>query len=425
MLAVYNLIQLLGLVLLWPLLLLLVVGKAKYRLRIPARLGFGLGELAEKIPAGRPRIWIHALSVGEVASSVTLVQAIREHFPEATLLFSASTAAGERFARSSEGLPVDLFIQFPLDVYPVARRFVKTLRPDLFVLVETDFWPNFLHQLAAGNIAALLVNGRISRKSYRKYSFFQAFFLPMFRSFSFLAMQRQEDVEKMVSLGVAAARVKTLGNLKYDAMLPKAGARQISRNELGIAADRPLLIAGSTHEGEEEILCRVYRELAARFPDLFLILAPRNIERAAAVVKLVRGKGLAVSTRRAGRHADDQLLVLDTMGELAGLYRLADIAFIGGSLVARGGHNPLEPAIAGIPVFFGPHMEDFADVVEDMLAAGCAIQVSGEQELLQSLSSYLQEPELGREKGRAARQFVKSRQGVNMRHIDLIRQVLS
>jgi 3-deoxy-D-manno-octulosonic-acid transferase len=425
MLAVYNLIQLLGLVFLWPFLLLLVVCKAKYRLRIPARLGFGLSELAGKIPAGRPRIWIHALSLGEVSSAVTLVHGIREHFPDAVLLFSAATSSGEKFARSSKGLPVDLFIPFPLDVYPVVQRFVKTLRPDLFILVETDFWPNFLHEVAAQNIAALLVNGRISRKSYRKYSFFQAFFLPMFRSFSFLAMQRQEDVEKMISLGVAARKVKNLGNLKYEAMLPKPGAHIISRKDLGIDAARPLLIAGSTHDGEEEILCRVYQELAKKFPDLFVILAPRNIERAPGVVKLVRNKGLRVSLRSAGSKADEQVMVLDTMGELAGLYQRADIAFIGGSLVARGGHNPLEPAVAAIPVLFGPHMEDFADVVEDMLAVGCAIQVGNENELFQGISAFLQDPGKRREKGVAARQFVEARQGVNMRHIDLIRQVLS
>ncbi|MCK9296058.1 MAG: 3-deoxy-D-manno-octulosonic acid transferase [Desulfobulbaceae bacterium] len=425
MLAVYNLIQLLGLVFLWPLLLLLVVCRAKYRLRIPARLGLGLSELAGKIPAGRPRIWIHALSVGEVSSAVTLVQAIRVQFPDAVLLFSAATSSGEKFARSSKGLPVDLFIPFPLDVYPVVRRFVKALRPDLFLLVETDFWPNFLHEIAAENIAALLVNGRISRKSYRKYSFFQAFFLPMFRSFSFLAMQRQEDMEKMVSLGVAADKVKNLGNLKYDAMLPKMGAGHLSRKDLGIAAARPLLIAGSTHDGEEEILCRVYQELAGRRPDLFFIIAPRNIERAAAVVKLARNKGLAVATRRTGSKPDDQLMVLDTMGELAGLYRLADVAFIGGSLVPQGGHNPLEPAVAGIPVLFGRHMEDFADVVEDMLAAGCASQVNGEDELLQGIAVYLQDAGKRKEKGEAARRFVEARQGVNMRHMNLIRQVLS
>ena len=425
MLAVYNLIQLLGLVFLWPLLLLLVVCKAKYRLRMPPRLGLGLSDLAEKIPGGRPRIWIHALSVGEVSSSVTLVHAIREHFPDAALLFSAATSSGEKFARSNTGLPVDLFIPFPLDIYPVVRRFVKTVRPDLFILVETDFWPNFLHEIAAENIPALLVNGRISQKSYRKYSFFQAFFLPMFHSFTFLAMQRQEDVEKMVSLGVAAGKVKNLGNLKYDAMLAKMGGRMISRMDLGIDAARPLLIAGSTHDGEEEILCRVYQELVREFPSLFLILAPRNTQRAAAVVKLVRQKGLRASTRSAKTQAHDQVMVLDTMGELAGLYRLADIAFIGGSLVAQGGHNPLEPAVAGIPVLFGRHMADFADVVEDMLTAKCAIQVGSENELLQSISSYLKDSVKRKEKGEAARKFVESRQGVNMRHIDLIRQVLS
>ena len=425
MIVIYNLIQLLGLALLWPFLGLLVACRPKYRLRIPARLGLGLRVLAAAIPAGRPRIWIHALSVGEVSSSLTLVHAIRRQYPDAVLLFSAATASGERYARAVPGLPVDLFIPFPLDISPVVRRFVQGVRPELFILVETDFWPNFLHRLAAENIPALLVNGRISQKSYSKYSFFQPFFLPMFNSFAALAMQRVEDVEKMVSLGVAAGKVKNLGNLKYDAMAPRIRPRQTGgRKERGLPADRTILIAGSTHEGEEEIVCRVFQQLAVDFPRLFLVIAPRNIERGPAVLKLVRQKGLGASCRSAATRDDQQVLVLDTMGELAGLYRLADLAFIGGSLVAAGGHNPLEPAAAGVPVLFGPHMEDFADVVDDMLAAGCAVQVGNEEELAGRLRFYLANAAERKQRGEAAREFVEARRGVSMRHIDLIRQVL-
>jgi 3-deoxy-D-manno-octulosonic-acid transferase len=423
--VIYNLLQLLGLALLWPLLILLAAGRAKYRRRIPARLGLGLRALAATIPAGRPRIWVHALSVGEAASAVPLVRAIRDHFPGAVLLFSAATASGERYARSVPGLPVDRFLPFPLDIYPVAERFVQRVRPDLFILVETDFWPNFLHRLAAAKVPALLVNGRISQKSYSKYSFLQPFFLPMFRSFTALAMQREEDVARMVRLGVAAAKVRNLGNLKYDAMIPQGPSRQGGREEHGLPLARTILIAGSTHEGEEEMVCRVFQALLVDFPDLYLVLAPRNIERGPAVLRLARQLGLAAASRSGGGPAGGQVLVLDTMGELAGLYRLADMAFVGGSLVAAGGHNPLEPAAAGIPVLFGPFMEDFADVVDDMLTSGCATQVRGEEELAARLRFCLADAAARKRQGEAARQFVAVRQGVSLRHVELIRQVLS
>ncbi|MBI5559521.1 MAG: 3-deoxy-D-manno-octulosonic acid transferase [Deltaproteobacteria bacterium] len=426
MLLLYNMIQLLGLVLLWPFLVLLTLCRTKYRARIPARLGFGLLALAEKIPAGRPRIWIHALSVGEVASAVTLVRALRSHFPEAVLLFSASTSSGERYARAVPSLPVDSFLPFPLDAYPVVRRFVKLLRPDLFILIETDFWPNFLHVLAAANVPALLVNGRISRKSYTRYTSLRPFFQPLFDSFTILAMQRQEDVHSMISLGLRPDKVAYLGNLKYDAMLPAACNRKIiDRAELGVPLGSIMLIAGSTHEGEEEIIGRVFGKLLEECPSLFLIIAPRNIERVPGVLQYIRRQGFAASNRSTGLRSGDRVLVLDTMGELAGLYGLADLAFIGGSLVAAGGHNPLEPAVLGTPVFFGPHMEDFADVVEDMLSAGCAVQARTEDELYRGIRLYLGNQELRKEKGKAAREFVESRQGVSMRHIELIRQVLA
>ncbi len=423
--AVYNLIQFIGLIVFWPVFLLLILCKAKYRLRIPVRLGFGLGNLAEKIPDGHPRIWIHALSVGEVSSALRLVHAIRENFPQAVLLFSTTTSSGEKFVRNHRELPVDLFVPFPIDLYPVVRRFVKLLQPDLFILVETDFWPNLISQLQFCKIPTLLVNGRISRESYKKYSNFQAFFLPMFQAFTCLAMQRQEDMDKMISLGVDAERIKMLGNLKYEAMLPKQCKVAPARSSLGIDEKCLLIIAGSTHEGEEEILCGVYQSLAENFPSLYLILAPRNIERVSAVEKLVRKKGLHVSRRTQGTHVGDQVMLLDTMGELAGLYPLADVSFIGGTLVEEGGHNPLEPAAAGVPVFFGPHMEDFADVQEDMLAADCAEQVAGGEDLEMRMSEYLRDAAKRKTKGEAARKFVESRKGVILHHIDLIRQVLS
>ncbi|MFH1217579.1 MAG: 3-deoxy-D-manno-octulosonic acid transferase [Pseudomonadota bacterium] len=426
MLFFYNLIQILGLIFLWPLALLVVACKAKYRLRIPKRLGVGLDSLLREVSPGKPRIWIHALSVGEVISAVPFVRALRAQYPGASLLFSAATSSGQRYAENLPDFPIDVIIPFPLDFYPVAFRFIRKVRPDLFILIETDFWPNFLHGLQKEKVPALLVNGRVSQKSYTRYSAFQPFFLSMFNSFQALAMQRRQDMEKMVELGVDATKLMVLGNLKYDAVLPAAEVvRPFGKKDFSIDPDRPVFIAGSTHDGEEEMLCSVFQKLLRRFPRLFMVIAPRNIERADAVAKIVQQKGFSVARRSAGVERDDQVMVLDTMGELAGLYAIADLAFVGGSMVDQGGHNPLEPAVFGVPVFFGVHMEDFADVAEEMIVEHCAEQVETAEQLMDAIRRFLESADLREKTGDAARVFVSVRQGVNHRHIELVERVLS
>ncbi len=425
MLVVYNIFQPAALVLLFPLLLLVVLWKAKYRLRIPARLGFGLAELVKKIPPGKNRIWIHALSLGEAASSVSLIHALHREFPDTVLIFSSTTLSGEKFIRNLPGLPVDLFLRFPLDIAPVVNRFIKMVRPDLFVLVETDFWPNFLHGLKKNEVGTLLINGRISQKSYTRYARFQPFFLPMFNSFSVLAVQRRQDVEKMMRLGVAEEKIQLIGNLKYDALLPDIRQSSLGRRDFGIDEDRFVLVAGSTHPGEEEMLCGVFAELVKEFAGLLLVIAPRNIGRGPQILDIFTKKGFRSSCRTVKPRVAEQILVLDTHGELAGLYGLADLAFVGGSLVDKRGHNPLEPAAAGTPVFFGPYMDDFADEVEDLLAEKCAVQVRAADDLLGQLRFYLLNKEAIREMGQSAQDFVMQRRGVTKRYIDLIRQVMS
>lgn len=426
MLFVYNILQLTALLLLGPLIVVLVLAKEKYRFRIPGRLGRGLGALMARLPAGRPRIWIHALSVGEVSSARTLVAAIRREMPEAVVIFSAATSAGEKMAAKILAPDVDLFIPFPLDILWVTNHFVKTVRPDLFVLVETDFWPNFLASLSRRKVPALLVNGRISRKSYTKYRAFQPFFRPVFNSFAALAVQRREDVEMLERLGAAGEKLVCLGNLKYDAVPtgndPGSGP---ARADIGIPDDKTVLVAGSTHPGEEEILLDIHAALIGDHPDLFLVIAPRNIERCGEIGRLITGKKLRFCLRSERIAAEGSILLLDTMGELAGLYALADLAFVGGSLVHLGGHNPLEPAASGIPVFFGPHMEDFADLTEDLLREKSAFQVADREELEAGLLGLLEDPAGRREKGRRAADFVAARQGVTARHLDLIKKVLS
>ncbi|MCB2181123.1 MAG: 3-deoxy-D-manno-octulosonic acid transferase [Desulfobulbaceae bacterium] len=425
MIILYNFLQIAALVLLFPLLVVLILIKEKYRLRILKRLGIGLSAAMQEIPDGSPRIWIHALSVGEVSSAVSLVHAVRESFPEAVIFLSAATSSGEKFARSLSGLPVDLLFSFPLDIHPVVKYFIRQLRPDLFILVETDFWPNFLHTLSSEKVPSLLVNGRISEESYKKYRSFQPFFLPMFRSFTFLSMQRQEDVVKMVSLGVAEQKMRALGNLKYDAVVPDMRGQILPRREdLALPHDKTIIIAGSTHSGEEKIICEVFQRLISDFPDLFLIIAPRNIERSNDIFGLVTRMGFYAVRRSEPQKSDMQVLLVDTMGELAGLYGLADIAVVGGSFADFGGHNPLEPAAWGTPVVFGPYMYDFADIARDMLDENAAMQAASQEELRELLYFLLEHREKRMQAGRSAQDFIALRQGVTKRHIELMKQVL-
>ncbi len=423
--VVYLILQSVLLILAGPLLLVKAALTAKYRGRITGRLGFGLRRELEVLRGvSCPRIWIHALSLGEVASAQGLVRALRHDLPGVGLIFSAATASGEAFARSHMASSVDCFVPFPLDLPVSVNRLLNLVRPDLFVLVETDFWPNFLHALRQRAIPALLVNGRISDSSWRWYQHGHWLFAPLFRSFAMLAMQSEADARRMVRLGVAADRVLVLGNLKFDNALAGVG-EVLDRRQLGIAPGNRVWVAGSTHEGEEEIVLRVLQRLLPRYPDLCLVVAPRQVERGAAVAAMARERDLGVWQRSLGAQASGRVLVLDTLGELARVYGLAEVAFVGGSLVAARGHNPLEPAGFGKPVLFGPHMEDFDEVATTLLRDGGARQVGNEEELFQVMDHWLGEPAAARQAGAHGRRLVEAGRGtVAARHVAVIRQLL-
>ncbi len=426
MLFLYNFLQwTVGIVLL-PLIFILVGCTAKYRGRIFNRLGYGLDKLSSELDPSKKRIWIHALSVGEVSSSRALVKALRKGYPGFTILFSSTTRSGVEFAGRNLRGDVDAFVPFPLDLFFVARKFVEKLAPDIFILVETDFWPNFQHILERKGIPAVLVNGRISSDSLKKYQRFGFFFVPLFRSFSMISMQTSHDAGCMENLGIASEKVKTLGNLKYDAVIPdmEGGKRVITRKCLGIARDKTVWVAGSTHPGEEEIIFRAYARLAARHPSLYLVVAPRNADRGAPVGLLAKQMGLSWGKRTDNENHGSQVLVLDTMGELADVYRFCDMAFVGGSLAAEGGHNPLEPAVFGKPVFFGPFMDDFREISAELLKAGGAKMVSSEDELVIEIGKLLENTGAGEAMGRNGKDLVERHQGVTGKHVTMIANIL-
>jgi len=417
-------------VLLLPLLPLFALRK-KYRDRMPKRLGWGLADqLARLPPTTAPTFWLHALSVGETTSALPLVRGLRESYPEARIVFSTTTRAGGEVGRTLLTPFVDALIAAPLDLGPIVPYFLATIKPDLFVLVETDFWPHWLHCLARRSIPTMLVNGRISGHSFARYRRLAMFFRPMFDAFTLLSMQTGADAAKMTALGIAPEKVVPLGNLKFDtSQANETGENDASvltqKNRYGFIAGSPLWICGSTHRGEEELLFAIFSSLREMITDLQLLLAPRNIERAEEIAALGQRLGLACRRWSFERTGHGPVLLLDTIGELAGCYAMADVVFIGGSLVAEGGHNPIEPAAARAPVLFGPHMEDFTEIAEELIRCGGACRVASSTTLLTTLQNILTDSPLRQAMAGAALACVQANRGVVGKHLEAISRLLA
>ena len=420
MLILYNVLHLVAVLLLFPLLCIYIASKAKYRRHLPRRLGLGLKDRISGPGQVKKTLWIHALSVGEVTSALPLLAGLRRRFKDVSIVFSASTSTGFSLAQKLASPHCDRVIAFPLDFLPVCRYFLRHIRPDLFILVETDFWPNFLEQLHKRNIPAVLVNGRISRSSLSLYRRYPYFFEPMFATFALVCAQSQNDRRKFLDLGVKSSKVVTLGNLKYEAAAAPADG---GAGRLMTATTAVVLIAGSTHEGEETVLLEVFCQLKKRYR-VKMVIAPRDISRCRQIVDLAHSRGLEVQLRSAGQLFTEEIYLLDTLGELAAFYAYGDICFVGGSLIAGGGHNPLEPASLGKPVLFGPDMSDFEEISGALLACDGAYRVATRDDLLTVLERLIESPELRRGSGEAAGKCVSENQGIVDRHIDLIEDLI-
>ncbi len=417
---IYNIIQWLVLLLLWPILALWIL-RPKYRGRIANRLGYDLPKFKKK--KGAPRIWIHALSVGEAASSLPLITAIRRDIPQAEIIFSTTTKSGGQYAQRMTGL-VDHFIPFPVDFYWTVRKFINHLTPDLFILIETDLWPNILWQMKARNITTILANGRITENSFKNYKRATFLFGPLFDSFSRLSMQVEIDAQNMIDLGVSAEKVIHCGNLKYDTEPLRTGpiSKKTTRKDFRLPPTGPILVAGSTHKGEEEIIINAFKALTHKYNNMALIIAPRDIGRRAEIAEIIRHSNLTCNRRSQRNDNQKAILLLDTLGELAQVYTLADLAFVGGSLVAQGGHNPIEPAILGKTVIFGPYMEDFAEISLDLLQAKAAIQVTAENFTI-TCDKLLANKEQRLKLGNNAATLIGKNQGAAKRYIKIIQDI--
>ncbi len=420
MLILYNILHLIGVLLLFPLLCIYCAAKAKYRRHLPKRLGLGLNVPPSWTGHAKKTLWIHALSVGEVTSALPLLIGLRQRLGDVSIVFSASTSTGVRLAQKLASPHCDRVVAFPVDLLPVCSYFLRRIRPDLFILVETDFWPNFLEQLHRRNIPAVLVNGRISQSSqnlYRRYSFF---FKPMFSTFALVCAQSEADRGKFLDLGVERGRVFTLGNLKYEAVT--SSAHDTAKRLTG-ATSGFVFIAGSTHADEELLLFRVFTQLKKRYA-IRMVIAPRDISRCRQLQDLAQSRGLTVQLRSADRPFSEDIYLVDSLGELAAFYACGDICFVGGSLVACGGHNPLEPASLNKPVLFGPDMSDFEEISAALLACQGAYQVSTVDDFISVADELISNPHLRNRCGEAAGNCVRLHQGIVDKHIDLIEDLI-
>lgn len=400
----------------------------KYREGLGERLGRVPQHVREASAGGKQVIWLHAVSVGEVLAVSRLVQEIAASFPGYRLLVSTTTRTGQTLARERFG--ADRVFYCPLDFPWAVRAYLKALQPSMLVLAETEFWPNLLNGCFRRRIPVVVVNARISDRSWPRYKMLQRLWRPILGGLSRALAQTRVDAERLVALGCKPERVTVSGNLKFDVRAAKESeATGILRT---IAAGLRLVVAGSTLEGEEAALLEAWPRLLAADPSVGMVIAPRHPERFQSVAALLDGAGVswvrrsqwkekprgAISSLRPG-----QVVLLDSIGELASIYSLAAVAFVGGSLVPAGGHNPLEPAQFSVPIVMGPHYVNFRAITDD-LRAHDAIKVAAKDELAQMLITLLTNPAEARSMGQRARQVFEQQAGATGRSVEALRQIL-
>ncbi|MGV8041141.1 MAG: 3-deoxy-D-manno-octulosonic acid transferase [Thermoanaerobaculaceae bacterium] len=390
--------------------------RGKRRPPLAQRLG---GQLPS-LPADS--VWVQAVSVGEVAVARLLLAELRRRHPETAIILSATTATGLSLATGQQ--QADVVVPFPLDLPGPVRRVLDAARPRLVVLVETELWPEMLAGCAERGVPVAIVNARVSDRSFRGYRLLRPLLRPLLEPVTLALAQEQQDADRLVSIGLPAGRVQVLGNLKFDVGAPKAAPGVVAEMRR-VAGARRVVVAGSTMEGEEVPVLRALRRLPGR-EGVFLLLAPRHPERAGSVLEAAARIGFSVERRTLLSAAPSgcEVVVLDTVGELAALYELANVAFVGGSLVSTGGHNPIEPARFAVPVLTGPHVKNFAAVFRRFFAVGAARVVRGESELAAALQQWLGDPEAARCAGEAGRRLLEANAGATSRTVTALERFL-
>ncbi|MDW8106307.1 MAG: 3-deoxy-D-manno-octulosonic acid transferase [Armatimonadota bacterium] len=422
--ALYNL----GLVLSAPLWTAYVAQRVllgNWRDRWRERFGF----IPVPPPSDKPRIWIHCVSVGETLAAQPVVKLLRQRLPHYELVFSTTTPTGQQTAQSALRDSVDYLIYFPLDVPFAVRRALTRIQPQLLVLFETELWLNLIAEQKRRGGRVVIVNGRISDRTARRAPKLRALYAHMLRQVDFICAQSPTDAARFITLGASPARIEVCGNTKFDQAL---GAIDRSADEwrsiLSLPEHAPVIVVGSTRAPEEEqLIADAYQQILRALPDTCLIIAPRHLERVDELERLLQARGLHPHRRSAlplpeGQHA--QVVVVDTFGELASLYSVADVAVVGGAFAPLGGQNLFQPLAHGKPVFFGPHTHNFRDIAHLAKAAGVGFEVQTAEQLAEGILRLLHDPKLREQIAHKAAELVQKHQGAAQRCVERLLQWL-
>ncbi|MFZ0218894.1 MAG: lipid IV(A) 3-deoxy-D-manno-octulosonic acid transferase [Candidatus Aquirickettsiella sp.] len=385
------------------------------------RLGLGL---RHPLPSGG--IWVHAVSVGESLTAIPLIKQIQQRYPSLPIIVTNETTTGAERIRVALGNSVSQ-LYFPYDLPLILRKFFKVLQPKLLILLETELWPNLLAACQLYQVPVALVNARLSERSARSYRRILPITQAMLNNINVIAAQFQADADRFIDLGFPSERIHITGSLKFDVTLPTKLAEQAQQWRKTWGENRLVWIAASTHPGEEELILQVFNRVRQSFPDLLLVSIPRHVDRTPQLEQLYRSQHYKVCKRSDSKSnmSDIDVLIGDTMGELLVFYAAADLAFVGGSLVEKGGQNPLEPAAVGLPILTGPYTYNFSSITEQLKQRKAEIQVNNATELAERVISLLSDPVRCQQMGEEAKKFVAENKGSVLKQMQLIETFLN
>lgn len=389
-----------------------------YRVRWPERFG-----LSPECNESRPIVWVHAVSVGEVVAATPIINRLLSH-PNIAVMVTTMTPTGSTRVVESFGDRV-LHVYAPYDLPWTVAAFLRRVRPVLAIIMETELWPNMLHVCAKQRVPTILANARLSARSARGYRHFPKTTKTLLESLTWVCVQNQEDGDRFIHLGLTPEKLIVTGSVKFDLELSAPLQKAAHHLKQSYGSDRPIFIAASTHDGEDQIILGAFSRIVKRYPNALLILVPRHPERFNHVVALSQNRFKTLRRSSGTVPAEDiQVIVGDTMGEMMLLYGCADIAFVGGSLIARGGHNPIEPAYWALPILCGPHTFNFADICKRLIGCGGMVTVYDEETLTEQAEHWLAHPDEMKRVGDNAARFADQNRGATDRVMALVEKYL-
>jgi 3-deoxy-D-manno-octulosonic-acid transferase len=425
----YNLLFPIVLLFILPGIFVKMVRRGNYRHKFGQRFGFYDRALRDRLRAG-DRTWIHAVSVGEVLIALKLAEKLRELEPALRVVLTTTTTTGFAIAAKDSPEWIDVLYN-PLDFWPVMRRAFNVICPQRVILVEAEVWPNLVAEAYRRGLPLALVNARLSPRSERRFRRFRFAVAPTFRLLDLVSVPEPEDVPRWEALGVDRERIEVVGSIKFDRPLtppdPEIPSKILAR--CGIDLARPIFFAGSTHAGEEQIAAEIFLGLRHEFSDLFLLIAPRHFERTAEIQRMLEALGLGVTLRTdtitPPHVTQPDCFILNAMGELQHWYAVGTVVFVGKTLTAHGGQNPVEPIAAGRPVIFGPNMENFATLARSLVQRGGAIQVANAVGLRENVARLLRDESARRRLVENARDVLRRHEGATSRTANLVTNLRS